>query len=657
MKKILLSLTFACAGLFVQAQDKNDAILTIDENNYSVEEFLHVYNKNRDLAQQLDPKSMDEYMDLFVNFKLKVLDAQASGLDTTNVFTAELKGYRHQLSKPYLEDREVEANLLMEAYERMKYEVRASHLLIKVGQEASPEDTLKAFNKVMMVYGKLQNGSSFEDMAIAFSEDPSVKQNKGDLGYFSALSMVYPFETAAYNTPVGQFSKPIRTSFGYHILQIDDKRTNPGRVKVAHIMLKHGKEDTRTNSPEEIKKKIVELHAKVLAGEDFAELAKSYSEDKQTAREGGALPWFGTNKMVKEFEVASFSLKEINSVSSPIKSSYGWHIIKLLDREHIKSFDDEKAKLRKKLQRNDRAYKKQKVFVDKLRKEYNYTLNKRNFDKVKKLVLQKGFLNQDWNFEKGTRYYQKDLISFASLKYSQKDFIAFLRSKMKEFTSTRDKQKYINNALEGFVDRQVMAYENNILENKYLDFRMLLQEYHDGMLLYEISKKLVWDKASNDTTGLQNFYESNKDQYMYGDRLDAGIYTCANEKLAKKAAKYIKKGKSGDWVAEKLNKKSSLNFTFETGLYEKGDHDMMNTVEWKEGVSAFSKESSDRVSFVFVNNVLGPEFKEFSNIRGLVISDYQKYLEMEWLKVLKENHSIQINNSIFEAVKAGKYNL
>ncbi len=656
MKKILLTLTLACAGIIAQAQDQNDAILTIDENNYSVEEFLHVYNKNRDLAQQLDPKSMDEYMDLFVNFKLKVLDAQASGLDTTEIFITELKGYRHQLSKPYLEDREVEANLLMEAYERMKFEIRASHLLIKVGQEASSADTLKAYNKAMMVYGKLQNGTSFEDMAVAFSEDPSVKQNKGDLGYFSALSMVYPFETAAYNTAPGSFSKPIRTNFGYHILNVVDKRPNPGRVKVAHIMIKHGSDESRANSVQEVKKKIDELHTKVVAGEDFSELAKTYSEDKQTARDGGALPWFGTNKMVREFEEAAFALKEVNEVSKPIKSSYGWHIIKLLDIEKIQSFDDEKAKLRKKLQRNDRSYKKKKVYADKLRKEYNYSLNKRNLDRLKRLVSQKDFMNPDWDLEKKTKYYQKELFSFDSKKYTQKDFIKVLRARMKELSTTNDQQKFIHAALEAFVDNQVLSYENSILEDKYLDFRMLLQEYHDGMLLYEISKKLVWDKASSDTSGLENFFELNKDNYMYGDRLDAGTYTCANEKLANKAAKYLKKGKSNDWIAEKLNKKSSLNFSHDNGLYERGDHELVDVIEWSEGVSSYSIETSGRVSFVFVNKVLAPEHKEFSNIRGLVISDYQKYLEMEWLDTLKQDHSVEINQSIFEAVKAGQYN-
>ncbi len=656
MKKLLLSLTFACAGLFAQAQDQNDAILTIDENNYSVEEFLHVYNKNRDLAQQLDPKSMDEYMDLFVNFKLKVLDAEANGLDTSNLFTAELVGYRNQLSKPYLEDREVEADLLQEAYQRMKLEVRASHLLIKVGQSAAPKDTLKAYNTAMMIHGKLKNGSSFEDMAIAFSEDPSVKQNKGDLGYFSALSMVYPFETAAYTTSVGEFSRPVRTNFGYHILKIIDKRPNPGRVRVSHIMVKHPKEETKSSSPAEIKKKIDELYAKVVAGDDFAELAKSYSEDKQTAREGGMLPWFGTNKMVKEFEDAAFALKEVNEVSAPIKTSYGWHIIKLIENESINSFEKEKAKLRKKLQRNDRAYKKQKVFVDKLRNEYKYTLNKRNFDKVIKLVQQKNFMNPDWDLEKNTKYYKKELFRFASLSFTQKDFVSFLRKKMNEYSSSQDKKKFINVALDNYVDLNIIKYENAILESKYIDFRMLLQEYHDGMLLYEISKRLVWDKASSDTTGLQAYYEINKDSYMFGSRLDAGIYTCANEKLANKAAKYLKKGKSTDWITEKLNKKSSLNFSFEKALYEKGDHEKVDAVEWTEGVSTFNHEGAERISFVYVEKILSPEHKTFNTIRGMVISDYQKYLELEWLKGLKTKHEIQINEAIFEGVKAGKYN-
>ncbi len=655
MKKILFSLALACAGLSVNAQDQSDAILKIDENNYSVEEFLHVYNKNRDLAQQLDPKSMDEYMDLFVNFKLKVLNAEANGLDTSEVFTAELKGYRHQLSKPYLEDREVKENLLLEAYERMKFEVRASHLLIKVGQQAAPSDTLKAYNKAMMAFSKLEKGADFENIAIAFSEDPSVKQNKGDLGYFTALNMVYRFETAAYNTPVGSFSKPVRTSFGYHILQVVDKRLNPGRVEVAHIMVKHG-DKAIPNTVIEDKKKVDELYAKVIAGEDFSELAKSYSDDKQTAKDGGKLPWFGTNKMVPEFEKAAFSLNELNAVCAPIKTSYGWHIIKLLDIENIKSFDEEKVKLKRKLQRNDRSYKTKKVYAEKLKTEYNYSLNKRNLDRLIKLVSQKDFINPDWDLEKKTKYYQKDLFSFATKELSQKDFIKFLRVKMNDFSVTKDKKKFVHSALEMFVDNQILSYENSILEEKYLDFRMLIQEYHDGMLLYEISKSLVWDKASSDTAGLESYYQSNRDNYMYGNRVDAGIYTCASEKIAKKAAKWLKRGKSEDWISSKLNKKSSLNFSHEHALYEKGDHELIDSIEWTQGVSPFNNEASGRVTFVFIDKTLTPQNKEFSSIRGLVISDYQKYLEDEWLNELKDKHTIHIDTAIFEAVKAGKYN-
>lgn len=651
MKKIFLTLSLIFS-VSAMAQDMKEPVLTIDDNNYSVEEFLHVYNKNRDLAQQLDPKSMDEYMDLFVNFKLKVLDAQAHGLDTSSVFETELRGYRYQLSRPYLVDTKVEEDLLQEAYDRLKEEVRASHILIKLEKGASPADTLKAFNKAMLVYSQLEKGANFDELAVAHSQDPSVKQNKGDLGYFTAMHMVYPFETAAYTTKVGSYSKPVRTSFGYHILNVVDRRPNPGRIQVAHIMVKHDEK----NSAEAGKKKVDELYAKVQAGEDFSELAKSYSDDKQTARDGGKLPWFGTNKMVKEFEEAAFGIKEIDEVCAPIKSSYGWHIIKLLGKESMKSYDEEKSKLKRKLERNDRAYKKQKVFVDKLRKEYNYSLNKPNFKKVEKLVLKKDFLSPSWNMEKATKYYKKDLFSFADVKISQKDFITYLRSKAKDMASAHNKKEFVAKALEAYVDGKIMTYEDIHLEQKHLDFRMLLQEYHDGMLLYEISKKLVWDRASKDTTGLEMFYQNNTDRYMYSDRLDAGIYTCANEKLAKKAVKYFKKGKSQDWIEAKLNKKSSLNFTFENGLYEKKDHQLLENIAWEEGVSDLNNTNAERVMFVKVNKVLKPEPKEFDSVRGLVISDYQKHLEDEWLMKLKKEHKVQVHTKVFQAIKSGNSN-
>lgn len=244
MKKLILCVSIVWGTLAVYAQEKeNPVVLEIGNKKVTLEEFEAIYKKNADENKTSTPEELKDYLDLYIKFKLKVVEAEALGMDTLPAFVQELEGYRKQLAQPYLSDREVTEGLIKEAYERMKSDVNASHILVKVSQEAEPKDTLAAYNKILKIRKRIITGEDFEKVAAETSEDPSAVKNKGNLGYFTVFQMVYPFESAAYNTEVGKISMPVRTSFGYHILKVNDKRPARGTMKAAHIMIRVNKND------------------------------------------------------------------------------------------------------------------------------------------------------------------------------------------------------------------------------------------------------------------------------------------------------------------------------------------------------------------------------------------------------------------------------
>ena len=379
----LLAFLALSGSLFAQASDP--VLMTINGKPVVKSEFEYIYNKNN-TNNSLDKKTLDEYVDLFVNFKLKVEEAKAQGIDTTSSFINELASYRSQLTKPYLTDVKVDEAILHEAYDRSKEDLDVSHILIRVTLNATPADTLKAWNQINTIYKRLQK-EDFAKVAKETSEDQSLKESGGHVGWISALNTVYPFETTAYNTPVGTYSKPVRTNFGYHIVKVVARRNTLGEVLVSHIMTFTTKGNDSINKI--AKAKIDSLYQRVLAGDDFGTLAKNYSQDRGSSTKNGELPWFGSGRMVPEFEAAAFALKNVGDVSQPVQSAYGWHIIKLSDKKGLAPYDELKPELERKIKRDDRANRGQKAFVARLRNDYNYKLNTANVQDFNKLLTGK----------------------------------------------------------------------------------------------------------------------------------------------------------------------------------------------------------------------------------------------------------------------------
>ena len=513
-------------------------IITIDGKPVLKSEFEAVFFKNNPTREVKDRKSVDEYVDLFINFKLKVREAEEMGLDTMKNFISELAGYRKQLANPYLTDKNVNEQLIQEAYDRLKYEVHASHILIKLPEDALPKDTLEAWTRIMNYRNRALKGEDFGKIARETAEkgDPSAKDNFGDLGYFTAFSMVYPFETAAFNTKPGEISLPVRTRFGYHIIKVWEKRASKGEILVSHIMLRVKKDATHDDSVN-VKKRIDEIYVKLKAGDKFDDLCAQYSEDKGTSQKGGQLPWFGTGKMPSiEFEKKSFDLKNNGDFSEPFTTTYGWHIVKRIDKRELATFEQMQNELKQKVAKDQRSQMGRKSMIAKIKSENNFTEYKitkkiiTSFPPFDELIsrIDTSYWEGKWSTEK-TKGLNKPIFRLGARDFTQEDLAKYI-----ELRQTKRQKgnliQVITTQYNNWVDEQCIALEESKLDSKYPAFKALMQEYRDGILLFDLTDKKVWTKAMKDTIGLKGFYDTNKNNYLWQDRADVTLYRCADER-------------------------------------------------------------------------------------------------------------------------------
>ncbi len=632
------------------AQEKDPILLTVDGQNVSLSEFEAVYRKNNREAT-VDPADLKEYLELYINFRLKVREAEVLGLDTLKKFIEELKGYQKQLAKPYLTDKNVSEALIKEAYERMKQDVSASHILLKVGPDALPKDTLAVYNRIVELRNAALKGD-FEALAKKNSEDPSAAENGGNLGWFSAMRMVYPFETAAFTTPVGQISQPVRTRFGYHILKINGKRDALGELKVAHIMLKTGKEAT---AEDVAKAKEKALEVKGILGKGlstFEELATKYSEDKGSSVKGGELPQFGSGRMVAAFEKAAFALKEIGDVSEPIETEYGWHIIKLLQRIPVPTFEATKDDLTAKVSKDSRSQLTRTVVIDRVKKEAGFKEFAAPIDELAKF-LDARVLEGKWNADTA-KVLTKTLMTLGNKSFTQFDLAQFV-GKQQTRRKPEDLRVLLNGFYAQFVEESVLAFEESQLEKKYPEYKALLKEYRDGILLFDLTDQKVWSKAVKDTLGLQAFYEKSKDKFMWEKRLDAEIYHVQKDSILQPLlAELKKKFKKGEVDSEAIvkayNVNSKLNLRAEVGKYQMEDEEVLKNVAWEKGVQGPFKVGENQV-IVVVKEVLAPTTKTLKEARGLVTAEYQQYLEQEWIKELRSKYKYKADDTLLSKIK------
>jgi peptidyl-prolyl cis-trans isomerase SurA len=645
MKKIVSFFLFFTAITFCYSQSE-PVLLEIDGKPVLKSEFLQIYLKNNS-KPKYDKASLDEYLELYRKFKLKVAEAETLKYDTIPKLKKEFEGYKKQLALPYLIDSVQNKALVQEAYERTKTEIRASHILIKLDGSASPQDTLAAWNKIMSLKARIEKGEDFAAVAKDKngSDDPSAVNNGGDLGYFTAFQMVYPFEDKAYNTAIGSISNPFRTRFGYHILKITDKRPARGTIKTAHIMVAVSKNATS----EEIAnadKKINEIYNKLLSGEKFEVLAKEYSDDPSSNQKGGELPLFGTGtstRMVPSFEDAAFTLRNNGDFSKPIKTEYGYHIIKRLEWTDVKSFDEMKKELQSKVNKDERSKKTQDSFVSKLKSTYGYeNTSKKSLNWFVKNLDTSYYIGK-WKADKLKS--DKPLFILDGKQFGQQDFARYMELNYRGIRKDKN-EIVVNQQFKNWEKERILGYEESKLPTKYPDYKALITEYHDGILLYEIMQEKVWNKAIKDTVGLKNFFESNRKNYVWGKRIDAVVYECADSIIADKVYAMIQNDTiNSKHVIESINKDSELNLRVRTNKFDIETTNFLKGQGLSKGVNkAYNFDGKFYV--VKVNDILDPKPKEFSEAKGAITSDYQNYLEKVWLEELSSKHTLKINYEV-----------
>ncbi len=631
--------------LLAQMQGKDPVLFTVDDTPVHLSEFKYIYSKTNGNDADFSRKSLEEYLELYIKFKLKVQKAKEMQLDTIPSLQKELEGYRKQLADSYLIDREVTDKLLRELYERVQEDVELSHIFI----QGQGQDTLEAYAKAMDIRKQLDGGTDFAKLAREASDDAGAAQRDGSLGFLTAPlpNGFYELEKAAYNTPVGSVAGPVRSRIGYHIIRVEQRRPARGEIEVAHILAR-----VKNDNFDAAKTKIDEIYAALQTdGAKFETLAKSSSDDEATSDRGGYLGIFGIGRYERNFEDAAFALPEDGAISEPIKTSIGWHIIKRISKRGIQPFEVEKNRLEVKIKQDSRFEQARIAMLERIRRENSFTENE--------AVLQQFIDNQDAESFFGFRWEMdasvKDDVLLSLGEDNQRklsDFAAYLKNATGKRIRLKSQgvEAAVRQLYAEYVEDVCMRFEEGRLEEKYPEFKALMREYEEGILLFEATKQLVWDKASQDTVGLQAFHEKEKGRYRWRERAVVTVYTVApvGRTKAQQIRSYVEKNEEADGVIRQFNTEEQVIITIEQKTIERKPED---TETWSEGyVSRLQVSRDGSSSFYRVEEVMPPRSKTLQEARGYIIADYQDYLENQWVESLRKAYKVKVNQKVFESL-------
>lgn len=653
MAKKIIVLPFFVAFLLSSsfAQKTNDPILfTVEDANVRVSEFDYIYSKTNGEEANYSKSSLQEYLDLYTKFKLKVQKAKDMQLDTITSLQQELEGYRKQLADSYLLDREVTDKLVKEAYERKKQDVEMSHILISVGQNATAQEETAAQQRLVDLKKQMEGGTSFQDLAKQYSDDGTSKNNGGKVGFLTAVlpNGFYDLETALYTLPVGTVSDPIRTNFGYHLVKVDSRRPARGEMEIAHILVRTPK---NAANDDQSKGLIDKVYAQLKDGANFNELVKQYSQDKATSNRDGYLGFFGINQYERAFEDAAFALTEDESFSEPVKTNEGWHIIKRISKRELAPYNLAKAQLEQKIRQDGRFELARMALVEKIKTDNSFTQTTADL-KTLKDTLSEDFLTFRWRApeEKPTSI----LFSFGDdKKVNLGAFMDYMQQSARERIQLGRKNDNIAAVVDAlydnFVAAEALKYEEGQLEEKYPDFKALMREYQEGILLFEATKMLVWDKASQDTTGLKKFFKTVDGKYKWEERAVVTTYNVNSSGIVKlEEMRNYAQGHTMEEVLTKFNKNGEL-LTASQKTIEKGRDQMMDRLEWKVGTISDneSNKQNKSISFTKFEEIIPSTPKTLKEARGYVVADYQDFLEKQWVEQLRNEYNVKLNKRVF----------
>ena len=639
MKKIIL-IAICFFGVQLQAQE---VLFTVGNQTVTAEEFKAVYEKNKGVGNAIDPKTPEEYLDLYIRFKLKIAEALDQRRDTATKFIKEFGGYRAQLAKPYLSDAGSEDDLIKEAYERMLQEVRAAHIMFELAASALPSDTVKVYKAMMDLRKEILTGKiSFENAAREKSADTWSAKQGGDLGYFTAFNMVYPFESGAYEQEIGEISKPIRSQFGYHLIKTIDKRPASGTVRVRQIFFAAGEKATLAEK-QRAERSAQEIYTRLEKGEDFISLV-AFSEDRKTKDKQGEMPEFGLNKMMSNFEYAAFSLDQPGDYSEPIRTNIGWHVIQLIEKKPLPEFDILKKEIKSKVKRDSRSQIGAKKFVNTLKRNYEFSVNERNYKKAVALVDVKQYAAGTWTVPNLKT--DRSVATFADQELRQSTILEFWAKNQKQ-QSEESIEEYLRLLFNVISNDKIIAYEDSQLEVKYPDFRNLVREYREGILLFDLTQEEVWDKAAKDSVGIYNHYQMIKNNYMWDDRISYKLWVAQNERDAKRIFKWVSKQKETK-LKSFLTSNDALAVAVSSGTAQKKDEEVLQLM-WNTTPGVYGPVGyKDGFAVLQIIDYHPSAPKALNEVKGLVIASYQNELEAAWVKSLEDKFDISIDPVVRE---------
>ncbi len=646
LKVFLCGLVFAgIAAVTFAAVDP--VLMRIDKHEIKVSEFEYLYQKN--LEQQVNRESIDEYVERFINYKIKVYEAERLGYDTLPRIKSELEGYKNELLQPYLIDKELQEKLVQEAYDRMTKNVNISHLMLARGKNKAEDDAQIA--RMDSIRNCILAGESFNDLVMKYSIDRSKVNNKGEYGYISSGIFPYAFEYEAYNTPVGELSKPFLTDYGVHMIRVNGVKPDDGTVEVSHILRLFPRNNVTDSAKLAVKAQIDSIYACIQAGEDFEDLAKRLSQDKGSARNGGKLPAFGRNRMVKPFEEVAFMLHD-GEISEPFETNYGYHIIKKYGHKKVGSLDDCRQAIEEKMKTDERSMLPIKSKVQQVMKELNYKPN----DKLH------GYLIKELN-----KHGQYDSTFVADVVGKSNEVLYTFGANQKGVLSDMTKMlnpkaKYASNEvaaaeIEGNVERLAQQniidyYARNLYDLNH-DYRNLMNEYRDGTLLFEVMNNEVWNKAKSDEKALEQRFNANPNKYKWDEPHFKGIMICAkNDSILNEALSYYASINNvpEDTITTALNRKFGRNIKMVRVISQRGENEMVDNIAFA-GKAVPSAYAGYPVYTRLMGRVINqPE--EMADVKGLVASDYQDDLEQQWLQGLRKKYKVKIDNKILKSLKA-----
>lgn len=641
MNKLKFLLVVVLTFNLMYGQDKNDVLMTVDKEPILASDFLRVYNKNLDLVQDESQKDIDGYLELFIEYQLKLKEARRLKLDEESKYVREFARYKQQLTKNYLSESKVTEALVNEAYERSNIDISASHVLVRLAE--TEKDTLKAYNEVLALRQRVLD-EGFDKVKAEVHDGKTIFLE--DLGYFSAFKMVYDFENMAYNTPVGEISEPFRTQFGYHVVLVKDKRQSRGTITAAHIMIALNQKDS-TLVPE---RRINEIYAKLNQGESFESLAKQFSDDKSSARNGGKLSPFKSGQLSSvEFEDQAFALQQDGDVTEPFKTAYGWHIVKRIKLEPNKSLDEVQPLLENRVKRDSRSKLINTAMVKELKKRYNIVYAEGATEDFEGLITE-DFYKGQWQFPDTT---DKDKMIFRinDRTFTYDQFGRHLTAAQRFYTRSKPAPKaIIDKEFDSFFEKSILQFREDNLELENEDFANILKEYRDGLLLFDLMEKEIWNKAAKDSLGLVQFYNKSKQKYKWPKRLDVVMISSADKDMVLKARKLLKSNKSKDQITDKLNSKDTQNVIFTNGVFAVNSDKLPLNFKVKVGISDVYQHN-DAYHVIHVKSILPEGLKTFEEAKGSVINDYQTQLETEWITTLKSRFEVTINEAVLDRIK------